>query len=547
MVTIIENTEENINQKDLIKGMLDHQIIMDINGKLSAHELIDEAVKALLEDDVHGSRINESYVRSYITKIVNAVVEVTEQGGLMNFNIRECAICAECGTVMLPDDECYEDYNGQALCDNCSILCEGCDKYYTRKEGSNISGVFTCNDCKPKFFKDIILSMNTIGKLVETTAMLNLTTGEVENIILVDDLDFEDFDDISIFVKHGILTKAYEAYIGENGVVQISEEELQEVIEYESIKEKITVVGYWKDSNETFEKNAVICFDHMTELEDEKVFYYFESKDSIVGDHGDFIITSFSLSEESAGNEKNMVSCNTKECFIESVEHDLDFGNDTIEIPFGSNKTAFIWEDKTVLYNTHNEEQMRFKNVEDFASWYYNDDETVAFDYQIALGYVENDVEVFYREELKNLEQDEEEDGSQLWSAFITIKESERKNATFAENKKYYTRNCVYYDCYRWYADALTYIENRQIDIVPIQVIVDTEDSVIVEVILQDEFDINKLKKHMQNYYNEQLSTYPENVDEDEIKDAKNELDNIITAMKQAQDDGFDYITLEAE
>lgn len=114
-----------------------------------------------------------------------------------------------------------------------------------------------------------------------------------------------------------------------------------------------------------------------------------------------------------------------------------------------------------------------------------------------------------------------------------------------AEVKMYHTRNGVYYDCWRWHADALTFLSDRNIDIAPIQVVKDLEDGVIVEVVLQDEFDIEKLKNHLENYYNEQLEIYPENADD--TLGAKSELENLITAIKQAQDDGFDYITLEAE
>ena len=116
--------------------------------------------------------------------------------------------------------------------------------------------------------------------------------------------------------------------------------------------------------------------------------------------------------------------------------------------------------------------------------------------------------------------------------------------------KAYQSKRVAYYNCYRWYADALTFLSDRRIDTnfnSPIQVVKDEEDGVIVEVVLQDDINFIKLKEHMQNYYKEQLGTYPENVSDDEKKDAKNELENIITAMQQAKADNYDYITLEAE
>ena len=63
---------------------------------------------------------------------------------------------------------------------------------------------------------------------------------------------------------------------------------------------------------------------------------------------------------------------------------------------------------------------------------------------------------------------------------------------------------------------------------------------------MQDEVDFIKLKEQMQRYYNEQLNLYLGNISDDEKKDAKNDLENIITAMEQAKADGFDYITLES-
>ncbi len=121
------------------------------------------------------------------------------------------------------------------------------------------------------------------------------------------------------------------------------------------------------------------------------------------------------------------------------------------------------------------------------------------------------------------------------------IKESSKS----AEAKMYHTRNGAYYDCWRWHADALTFLSDRNIDIVPIWVVKDLEDGVIVEIVLQDEFDIERLKNHIADYYNDQLGMYPENVDD--TLDAKSELENLIMAITQAQDDGFDCITIEAE
>lgn len=131
---------------------------------------------------------------------------------------------------------------------------------------------------------------------------------------------------------------------------------------------------------------------------------------------------------------------------------------------------------------------------------------------------------------------------STICSGNLSVLKKSKENSL---DKMYHTRNGAYYDCWRWHADALTFLSDRNIDIVPIQVVKDLEDGVIVEIVLQDEFDIERLKNHIADYYNDQLGMYPENTD-DEL-DAKAELENLIAAIKQAQDDGFDYITLEAE
>ncbi len=69
--------------------------------------------------------------------------------------------CSHCGKALTEDDEAYESHNGEPLCDACAILCEECDKYYTKDEGEHIDvpettsdsqtlyfSVFRCNSCK---------------------------------------------------------------------------------------------------------------------------------------------------------------------------------------------------------------------------------------------------------------------------------------------------------------------------------------------------------------------------------------------------------------
>jgi len=69
--------------------------------------------------------------------------------------------CSHCGKALTEDDEAYESHDGKPLCDACAILCEGCDKYYTKDEGEYIDmpettsdsqtlyfSAFRCNSCK---------------------------------------------------------------------------------------------------------------------------------------------------------------------------------------------------------------------------------------------------------------------------------------------------------------------------------------------------------------------------------------------------------------
>jgi len=70
--------------------------------------------------------------------------------------IRDCfgakydCSCSHCKEALTEDDYCFESYDGKPLCDACAILCESCNKYYTKDEGEYIDGFFICNSCKEK-------------------------------------------------------------------------------------------------------------------------------------------------------------------------------------------------------------------------------------------------------------------------------------------------------------------------------------------------------------------------------------------------------------
>lgn len=52
----------------------------------------------------------------------------------------------------------------------------------------------------------------------------------------------------------------------------------------------ITVEGYWKDNCAAIHATCAIGLD-MHE-DDDSVFYYFDESEPIIGDHGEFVITS---------------------------------------------------------------------------------------------------------------------------------------------------------------------------------------------------------------------------------------------------------------
>lgn len=58
------------------------------------------------------------------------------------------------------------------------------------------------------------------------------------------------------------------------------------------VPDTICVDGFWNDTKEEFSYSAVIG--ESEKIDDEDIFYQFDSADEVIGDHGDFTITSFS-------------------------------------------------------------------------------------------------------------------------------------------------------------------------------------------------------------------------------------------------------------
>jgi len=145
----IDKQEISFDYKQAVKRALVNQVEADVDKKLSITELVIEAVGEVFNDNVRGdSPIDIEEVKKYITLIADAIAENND---LSAINIMECEVCIECGTVLLPDDECYEKHDGQALCAKCSVLCGDCDEYHTEEEGvRDTNNEFYCSSCLAK-------------------------------------------------------------------------------------------------------------------------------------------------------------------------------------------------------------------------------------------------------------------------------------------------------------------------------------------------------------------------------------------------------------
>ncbi len=128
---------------------------------------------------------------------------------------------------------------------------------------------------------------------------------------------------------------------------------------------------------------------------------------------------------------------NNTEDFLTETRETEGYGDEMLQIDFGSNRCALVEHDDTVMFNTFGLEQMHFKTLEDFAKWYFDDDKTVEFGYQIYLGRradSENEDDEFEDEDSAFILQDDDEDGSDIWSVIITVKDDDRGVIKFPKN-----------------------------------------------------------------------------------------------------------------
>ena len=73
---------------------------------------------------------------------------------------------------------------------------------------------------------------------------------------------------------------------------------------------------------------------------------------------------------------------NNVEDFIKETEKTGRYLTDMFEIPFGSNKSLLVHEDGTAEWNTYNLEIFTFKNIRDFAEWYWDEKEGIEYIYE---------------------------------------------------------------------------------------------------------------------------------------------------------------------
>lgn len=136
---------ENIKIQKALKNMVDHMVILNDDEILSSSTLSTMAIDALCEDSEYCDLVDRDSAEAYLDKIVNFL----DSKGLTFYttNILDIEICSECGAVLLPDDECYQDHEtGLPLCDKCSVQCRGCGNAIARSKVS-AGAEYYCQSC----------------------------------------------------------------------------------------------------------------------------------------------------------------------------------------------------------------------------------------------------------------------------------------------------------------------------------------------------------------------------------------------------------------
>lgn len=134
------------NIKELAKETVAQHHIM--NNDLQFATLVEETMRAFRDDEVYGPFFTEK-IEKTLREYLDAILDHIEENSLTldDLNLMDCDICVACDTVLLPEDELYESHKGESLCTSCSILCEGCDKYYVEDEMTLVDGTHVCEFC----------------------------------------------------------------------------------------------------------------------------------------------------------------------------------------------------------------------------------------------------------------------------------------------------------------------------------------------------------------------------------------------------------------
>jgi len=66
-------------------------------------------------------------------------------------SFKEIEVCADCKTILLPNEEAYNNYNNtEVLCHTCSVYCAVCEGYCKESEALHIDGFDICPLCANK-------------------------------------------------------------------------------------------------------------------------------------------------------------------------------------------------------------------------------------------------------------------------------------------------------------------------------------------------------------------------------------------------------------
>lgn len=213
--------DESTIQKAL-KGMLDHLMILNDDEKLSSDTLITMAVDALFEDEKYGSFVDKNNAQSYLQQIADAL----SKKGLTfyDINILDTEICSECGVVLLPDDECYQDQEtGLALCDFCSVHCADCG--------------------------NVIASSKVVGNAEYYCEACSLKAIVDDNVLYV--VKYEDVGEFNVFATFEALKKAcIELAIENDFEIVDGENNWGQVFHYAEKTEEGFLIDSWKNNLE---------------------------------------------------------------------------------------------------------------------------------------------------------------------------------------------------------------------------------------------------------------------------------------------------------